>query len=414
MKNFILNTASLWLVAAITAITAMSFTACAKKSERTEGSTQVQTHHAYEHEGGPGDDYEALPPDFVNPYAAILDGDLSDFAGTWVDGFGTRSQLRADGVFTSGSMGDLMADGFSMYDYGAYYWNVRSTDGYGGFGVMVYPPGVPINLFYMDGGVRKIAGTIETDTTKVRIITGHDGPSSSAEVYYREGEAPAAAPSNPRLEILNGDLSAFAGTWVNNEGGTYTIPQPQSWENEFPGGFKQFENYYTWWHPSGDFGINLFPVGVDFFVPTDTTKTRLITENLHTPPVVYYRKGETPTQSGNTAADGLQQTLLGGRVWHFQSGDSINFFKHYRELILIDFRIDGNVYVTDQNIDRSSFTVSGRWHITSGQLEIRPDTEGLSAMRSVLSFSYKISGNLLTIIDDEGYTATYYEIFPYG
>jgi len=223
MKRFILSdkssakvklqATSLWLVATIIVL---MFTACNKKNERTEGSTQQQIHHADEYEGGPGDDYEALPPGFGYPYSAILDGDLSEFAGTWVDGFGTRSQLRADGVFSSGSMGDLMADGFSIYDYGAYVWNVRDTGGYGGFGVMVYPPGVPINLFYMDGGVRKIAETIETDTTKVRITAGQDGPSSSAEVYYREGEAPRAAVTVGAYKI--GDTGPAGGIIFYDKG----------------------------------------------------------------------------------------------------------------------------------------------------------------------------------------------------
>jgi len=133
-------------------------------------------------------------------HAKILKGDLTDFAGIWVDSFGTRSQLRADGVFTSGSMGVLEADGF-MYDCGAYVWNVSVEEGYGGYGVMLYPPGVPINVFYMDVMERKIAGIIETDTTKVRITSGYEGVYSSGEVYYREGELPAENNSS------NGDLS---------------------------------------------------------------------------------------------------------------------------------------------------------------------------------------------------------------
>jgi len=70
MKRFILSDRSFakaklqatgFRLVAVIAITAMAFTACTKKSTRTEGSTQTQTHYTDEHEGGPDDDYEALP-----------------------------------------------------------------------------------------------------------------------------------------------------------------------------------------------------------------------------------------------------------------------------------------------------------------------------------------------------------------
>lgn len=157
---------------------------CNRGAGKSASAEQPQTQT--DDTGGPGDDYDALPAAFGYPYTAILDGDISEWAGTWENGYGT-SLLMADGVFAGGSTGgDLRADGFSRYDYGAYYWGVSDGDGYGGYGVMLYPPGVPINLFYMDGGERKVAKTIETDIAKVRIIAGQDGPESSAEVYYRK------------------------------------------------------------------------------------------------------------------------------------------------------------------------------------------------------------------------------------
>ena len=310
MKIFILA-----ILVTVIAITAMAFTACTKKRE-TQTATAVT----------------------AGSYAKILNGDLSDFAGTWVDGFGTKSQLRADGVFTSGSMGDLKADGFSMHDYGAYVWNVRDGDGYGGFGVMVYPPGVPINLFYMDGGVRKIAETIETDTTKVRITAGQEGPYSSAEVYYREsesltqthnadeyegypGEDYEALPLGfgyPYTAILEGDLSEFAGTWVNKRGGIY----PLKADGVFDGGLNAYEftrgadknspyitngTNYEWLvnmgGEAGVFDIWLFPAGVDIknrsgeIIQTDKTKDRIMFEYITTSNQVYYREGEAAVAS---------------------------------------------------------------------------------------------------------------------
>ena len=397
---------------AIAAITAMAFTACTKKSET---QTQTQTHHADEHEGGPGGDYEALPPGFGYLYTAILDGDLSEFAGTWVDGFGTRSQLRADGVFTSGSMGDLKADGFSMYDYGAYYWNVRSADGYGGFGVMVYPPSVPINLFYMDEGIRKIAETIETDTTKVRIIAGQDGPSSSAEVYYREGEALAAAPSNPHLEILNGDLSAFAGTWVNGRGerkqlkvnGTFNAGETAY---QFKIGNENDQHiagtYYQWivnmGGEAGGFEVWLYPAGAavrnyieDYgwdIVATHITIDRIFVESVGSSYDVYYREGELQPPSDDW--------VLG--TWMFDSGRNVYFFG---QAPLIDFRQDKIVNVYEQDEPYLRIARYGTWGYTpEGRLFVEHDW-------NTYFFLFNSDMETLTIIDSDGDRAFFGKVY---
>jgi len=367
---------------AIITITAIAFTACAKKSE-TQTAFNIYSIWRY-----------------VNS-ADVEHGE------TWVNDGEKSIAIFEDGEYAVVISGSYAWRGV-LHDRGDYSYTFNAVTR------LDYETGIVYNV----EGQAPYTFVLKYDPQTRQLISADGTVEEYYEWFSESGFVPDIGFSNTHQEILTVDLSAFTGTWVNSEEGTYTIPQPQSWENEFPGGFKQFENYYTWWHPAGDFGINLVPIGADLeFVSSDTTKMRLITENLHTPPVVYYREGETPAQSWNNTAD-----KLGERVWQFQSGDLIYFFKHYRELIIIDFRNDGNVYVTDQNIDRSSFTVSGRWHtynevssITgSGELEIRPNTEGLSAMRSELNFSYQIKGNLLTITDDEGFTATYYEIFPYG
>ena len=250
--------------------------------------------------------------------------------------------------------------------------------------------------------------------------------SSADEEYYEwfseSGFVPDLGFSSTHQEILTVDISAFTGTWVNSERGTFTIPQPHSWEKEFPGGFKQFEDYYTWWHPAGDFGIYLVPAGVDLIlhgnvIPTDNTKIRLVTEDLHSAPGVYYREGETPAQN-NTAGD-PQLMLLGGRVWHFQSGEWLYFFQHFRELTTVFFYSDGNVHVTSEE---TSLSVSGKWKITDdGRLEIRPDNQrGELNIPEILYFSYQIRGNILTLTDNNpnfgkaGDEGIYYEVFPHG
>jgi len=348
-------------------------------------------------------------------YAKILNGDLSGFAGTWVDGFGTRSQLRADGVFTGGSMSDLEADGFSVYDYGAYYWNVRSTEGYGGFGVMVYPPGVPINIY--DGST--------TDTTKVRIIAGHDGPSSSAEVYYREGEAPAAhfadehegGPGDdyealppgfgyPYTAILDSDLSDFAGTWVNGRGERRQLRANGTFNaGETAYGFKRGnENdqhiagtYYQWivnmGGEAGGFEVWLYPAGAavriyieDYgwdVVATHNTMDRIFVESVGSSYDVYYREGELRPPSDDW--------VLGS--WMFKSGSFVNFFGQAPS---IDFLTDKTVNVYEQGDQSLRLARSGIWGYTpEGRLFVEYN-------RNTYLFTFSSDMENLIIIDSDG------------
>jgi len=408
MKRFILSDRSfakaklqatgLWLAAVIIA---MAFTACSKKSETAATVT-------------------------AESYAKILSGDLSDFAGTWVDGYGTRSQLRADGVFTSGSMSNLNADGFSKYDYGAYVWNVSDTGGYGGFGVMVYPPGVPINLFYMDGGVRKIAQTIETDITKVRITAGQDGPSSSAEVYYREGEAPAAHHADeheggpgddyealppgfgyPYTAILEGDLSEFAGKWVNNHGGGSVVLTKDGLLQDIGysvSNFRRIDNAYSWDLSTGivSMPVFLFPAGVEVtdddnrHVQTDTTKDRIAIDRCYSNQV-YYREGEAQAALEHEELRvGSSVTGVVGRDWkeryNIRSVDSF-----YISLVIeseVDILLD--VYNGQQFI-KSSIDDSGEYH-SRFEIAAQPNTvyllEVSSYVRDVTEASFRITAHL--------------------
>ena len=154
-----------------------------------------------------------------------------------------------------------------------------------------------------------------------------------------------AASSSPQSQTAAADISAFVGTWINSEGRTYTIPQSQSWESEFPGGFKQFENYYTWGHPAGDFGINLVPAGVDLIlhgnvVPTDNTKIRLVTEDLHSAPVVYYREGELQQQLEH------KELRIGSSVSGHVSRDAIDHYNiRSSEAGEIILQIESNVVI---------------------------------------------------------------------
>jgi len=182
----------------IIAITVMTFTACTKKSE-----TQTQTHHADEHEGGPGDDYEALPPGFDCPYTAILRGDLFEFAGTWINGRGERRQLRANGTFNAGetAYGFKIGNENDQHIAGTYYqWIVNMGGEAGGFEVWLYPAGAAVRNYIEDYGWDVVA----THNTIDRIFVESVG--SSYDVYYREGEL--RPPSDDWV----------LGTWMFNNG----------------------------------------------------------------------------------------------------------------------------------------------------------------------------------------------------
>ena len=114
-------------------------------------------------------------------YPKILNGDLSDFAGTWINNGGNERALKADG--TSG--GGQKSYGFG-FNENYYEWGVGFEE-YGGYTVYLLPPGVDIKGYIeiTDGVVYDI---LPTNNTKERIviITG-DSPFISA-VFYREAE----------------------------------------------------------------------------------------------------------------------------------------------------------------------------------------------------------------------------------
>ena len=156
------------------AIIVLMFGACTKKSE-----TQTQTHHADEHEGGPGDDYEALPPGFGYPYTAILDGDLSEFAGIWINGRGQTKALTAGGIIDDG----LYVSNFSRNtdDVIFYSWWVSQSGD--GFETKLHPAGTEV--------INNNGQLIKTDTTKDRISIYF--VESNDDVYYYKEKAPAQA-----------------------------------------------------------------------------------------------------------------------------------------------------------------------------------------------------------------------------
>jgi len=194
-------------------------------------------------------------------------------------------------------------------------------------------------------------------------------------------------------------VPAFAGYYVNDSGnsihlepgGIFVMRQDgNSWENEIVGVFLNVNNpgsgnYFHWTHPAGDFGIYLVPAGVDFFIPTDTTKMRLITENLHTPPAVYYREGELPPVT-------VSNDLVIG-TWMFVSGSFVYFFGQSPS---IQFLPDKTVNVHEQGDQYLRIARSGIWGFTpEGQLFVEFDW-------NTYLFTFSSDGEELIIIDSEG------------
>ncbi|MCL2182828.1 MAG: hypothetical protein FWB85_05090 [Chitinispirillia bacterium] len=121
--------------------------------------------------------YFTLTAASSDPNAKILNGDLSDFSAYWINGRGVRPWLNSDGTFSS----NQTASGFRKHG-DAYTWNVSQGES-GGFGVILYPVGVDVEL-----GNR----IIETDKTKVRLTSGHDLPDDPKDYFYLESEIGAS------------------------------------------------------------------------------------------------------------------------------------------------------------------------------------------------------------------------------
>ena len=134
-------------------------------------------------------------------YAKILNGDLSDFAGTWINIHGERRQLYADGIF--GPPGTI--SNFGKNDEGtsdAYKWYVleginEPIPGEYGYFVYLYPAGAALDIEGLNiiNGYH-IRGTLANDSAKDLIVLRprpqHDALQPDYFVFYREGEAPNA------------------------------------------------------------------------------------------------------------------------------------------------------------------------------------------------------------------------------
>jgi hypothetical protein len=126
---------------------------------------------------------------FAQQYDKILQGDLSDFAGDWVNGQGFRVQLRANGTLA------VKSRPYEFKKWGAAYVWAVGYDDEPGHGIILFPVGVDVSY--------DAAGTVivKTDKTRVRLHMGQDGPSNPEEIYYRESEFPGTHITSENLRL---------------------------------------------------------------------------------------------------------------------------------------------------------------------------------------------------------------------
>ena len=297
MKNFKLNgAASLWLVAVIITITAMAFTACTKKAENSSQNVSGK-------------------------YSTILNGDLSIWEGTWINGHDERVQLKPDGTINNM---EISRNFLFLSSTGNYMWE-NVVPGEFAYDVYFIPKGIEFVNYY---------GNIQTDITKDRIyfiISAAERITTSDDVYYSEkdledekranfaimwAQQDAAGEYDPNVfnydKILNGDLSEFSAYWINgrserlwlNSNGTISSNRTQT-----ASGFCKHGDAYNWNVSEGEFGgfgVLLYPVDVDVLLgrsilKTDNTKVRLTYgHDLPDDPKDYfYLESDTGASSGN-------------------------------------------------------------------------------------------------------------------
>ena len=245
MKNRKLRTLSQAAFIGILTIIAVFTTACDKG-----GSTQSQTGTIAERPQTQTEAQEQTQTTITNagPFQQILNGDLSDFAGMWVNGNGNSITLTSKGLFYHGyNAYNFRKDGSS------YSWDV-SMDG----------DSIPARLF--PAGVELVNGNnkiIQTDTTRPRINIYF--VESNADVFYRAGDqTEAGVPANV-VEIINKRIAAAENCDI--AAFRSTLPH---WEDYY--------DYSTQLSMLFDFFGDLFYIDADVFYYAISEGTEDLTE----------------------------------------------------------------------------------------------------------------------------------------
>jgi len=312
-------------------------TACAPKSE-TKSQTVAATVTAAS----------------SGPHPEILNGDLSAFAGVWINEEEGRIELKPNGIINNG----IEALNFTRFTTDSTYGWAVGTD-YSNFNVTLYPVGISVI-----GG----DGILQTDTTKVR-ITAVDIPYRSEEVFYREGEVPDLdGPNGAFAKILAGDLSAFEGAWVNNQGDKrYLNPDGTSGPGASGNFTKSFNGIYSWSVSEGGesgYGAALYPAGTEVWnedgqlLATDTTKVRITMGYVYLITGVFYREWELPTQTASGVPPDIVE-IINRRIAAAENGDIAAFratlphwedYSDYTSQLIMLFDFFGDLFLIDEDV----------------------------------------------------------------
>ena len=153
-------------------------------------------------------------------YENILKGDLSSFAGIWVNGIGETRELKPNGTF--GYDGKIVK--YTNNDDGTYSWSVDSGDG--GYAVRLFPVGVEaIDI-----------NDVPTDTAKVRIYTYmHDLVILADRMYYLATQVTTQPQTQTGIEETKTSTETQSETsdlpkvmYVNSENGLRGRAEPST------------------------------------------------------------------------------------------------------------------------------------------------------------------------------------------
>jgi len=160
------------IVIALVGVLALSFTACNKNKTAAEKKS-----------------YD---------YSKILKGDLSDFAGTYVNGRGDKLELKADGSYS-----DNFRDRVFLFDEKSGTYLLIMHLWQDSLSMFLFPVGV--DAYNSDGKL------VKTDKTKIRLHSNNPHPSSSDDLFYRESSEITGSVDEEYYGGPQDDTGSFTG-----------------------------------------------------------------------------------------------------------------------------------------------------------------------------------------------------------
>ena len=221
----------------ICAVLSFVVTVCNRTNSQTEGSIQTQLSTLSETPTA-----QTSVTITVDSYAKILNGDLSDFAGTWVNNYDQIRLLKKNGTFEDEQKVynfERVNENDEHYNKalgGDYYqWSVQLLDSIhlAGFMTLLYPVGVEI---YINNEIRQ-NDIIKSDTTKVRLyIFAHEWYPSEDLIYYKI-ESPVSDNNKTPTEAI---LEKYKKILLNETGFFYTSNNIITYLHNLNLNYKQF------------------------------------------------------------------------------------------------------------------------------------------------------------------------------